>query len=236
MPHATMPDAINAATVQPTGAQTAASQIYRALRDSILTMQLAPGATLSEQETAARLGVSRTPVREAFIRLSREKMLIVSPQRRTAVARIDLDRVRQEQFLREAIEIAVAEQFLRLARGEDYDALEACLSQQRAALALADFPAFLRHDDAFHHRLYAATGNDLAAQAVRRNCFDYQRLRSLSAADAPTQRLNLTQHEALLSLLRRGDLAAAQGLLREHLRRLFEEIPAMREQHPAYFA
>lgn len=236
MPHASMPEALSAATVRPTGAQTAASQIYRALRDSILTMQLVPGATLSEQETAARLSVSRTPVREAFIRLSRERMLIVSPQRRTAVAKIDLNRVRQEQFLREAIEIAVVEQFIRHAGEADYAALEACLTHQREAVAAGDFPAFLRHDDDFHHQLYTATGNDLAAQAVRRNCFDYQRLRSLSAADAPTQRLNLTQHEALLAHLRHGDLPASQSLLREHLRRLFEEIPAMREKHPAYFA
>lgn len=228
--------ALSPSALHITGAQTAANQIDRMLRASILDMQLPPGATLSEQETAARLGVSRTPVREAFIRLSREKMLIVSPQRRTAVAKIDLDRVRQEQFLREALELAVTEQFILRGNEMDLAPLADSLARQREAVAAADFPAFLRHDDAFHQALYTATGNALAAQAVRRNCFDYQRLRRLSAADAPTQRLNLAQHEQLLDDLRHGRLMEAQALLREHLRRLYEEIPGMRAAYPGYFA
>lgn len=236
MPRDSVPQALEPSALHISGAQTAASQIYRMVRDSILGMQLPPGATLSEQETASRLGVSRTPVREAFIRLSREKMLIVSPQRRTAVAKIDLERVRQEQFLREAIELAVTEQFILHAAEMDFTPLEESLARQREAVAAADFPAFLRHDDAFHQALYMATGNALAAQAVRRNCFDYQRLRCLSAADAPTQRLNLSQHEQLVVQLRQGRLPAAQALLREHLRRLFDEIPGMREAYPDYFA
>ena len=69
----------------------AAGAAYRWLRGEILAGALPPGAPLSENEVAQRLGVSRTPVREAFIRLENEGLLTVTPQVGTTVAPIDLD-------------------------------------------------------------------------------------------------------------------------------------------------
>ncbi|MBR4080648.1 MAG: GntR family transcriptional regulator [Clostridia bacterium] len=216
-------------------AETVASQIYHVIRDKIIFLQQPPGSTMSEQETATMLGVSRTPVRESFIRLAREKMLIISPQRRTAVAKISLDRVRQEQFLRESIECAVLESFISHPTEAGLEGLTADLTCQRQALAAGDVLRFRRHDDSFHRKLYAATDNMFSWQVIRRTCFDYQRLRSLSAEDSAVQALNLQQHEVLLSLIRAEKSAEARALLVAHLRRLFEEIPAMREKYPQYF-
>lgn len=216
-------------------AETVASQIYHVIRDKIIFLQQPPGSTMSEQETATMLGVSRTPVREAFIRLAREKMLIISPQRRTAVARISLDRVRQEQFLRESLECAVLESFIAHPTEAGLEGLAADLTCQRQALTAGDVLRFRRHDDSFHRKLYAATDNMFSWQVIRRTCFDYQRLRSLSTEDSPVQALNLQQHEELLSLIRAGKPAEARALLTSHLRRLFDEIPAMREKYPLYF-
>lgn len=221
-----------ATTQQP---ETAASQSYHVIRDKILFLQQPPGSTMSEQETATQLGVSRTPVREAFIRLAREKMLIISPQRRTAVAKISVDRVRQEQFLRESLETAVLAQFIENPTAAGLEGLAADLVCQRQALAAGDTLRFRRHDDSFHRRLYAATGNMFSYQVIRRTCFDYQRLRSLSAEDDAVQALNLAQHKELLQLIRQGKTAEAKALLLVHLRRLFDEIDTMRAKHPLYF-
>ncbi len=76
---------------------SAQEKVYRTLRDEILSMVLKPGTIISTQEIAGLLGVSRTPVREAFIRLQGENLLDVAPQKGTAVALIDLDRVYQER-------------------------------------------------------------------------------------------------------------------------------------------
>lgn len=217
------------------GAETAASQIYHVIRDKIIFLQQPPGSTMSEQETATLLGVSRTPVREAFIRLAREKMLIISPQRRTAVAKIILDRVRQEQFLRESLECAALESFIAKPSQAGLEGLTADLDCQRQALSAGDVLRFRRHDDSFHRRLFAATGNLFSYQVIRRSCFDYQRLRSLSSEDGVVQALNLAQHEELLALIRAGKSAQARALLLTHLRRLFEEIPAMQAKYPLYF-
>lgn len=99
-------------TVQVSSVQ---EMVYRTLRDKIVSMELKPGTTISTQEIADSMSVSRTPVREAFIRLQREDLLDVTPQRSTVVSKINMDRVYQERFIREALEIEVAQKFIEVA-------------------------------------------------------------------------------------------------------------------------
>ncbi|NLI20835.1 MAG: GntR family transcriptional regulator [Clostridiales bacterium] len=215
--------------------QTVASQIYKTLRERIITMQLTPGVTMSEQETANALGVSRTPVREAFIRLSREKMVIISPQRRTAVAKISTERAQQEHFLRESLEQAVLEQFVLNLRPGAIDVLEQVIELQKQALLSKDFAAFLTFDDEFHRTFYVETDKYLCYQVLRRNCFDYQRLRYLSScSDEAIQRMNLEQHEQMVRLIKERNLADVQALLRRHVRRIFDEIKVLKERYPQF--
>ena len=74
--------------------------VYSALRVSIINLNLAPGTAISETEVSLKFQVSRTPVREAFIRLSKEGLVEVIPQKETLVSLIDPIRVKQEFFLR----------------------------------------------------------------------------------------------------------------------------------------
>lgn len=170
-------DPLQLADFQLSTDQTVSGQIYKALRERIINMQLVPGITMSEQETGAAFGVSRTPVREAFIRLSREKMVIISPQRRTAVAKISTERAYQEHFLRESLEEAVLEQFILNQTPEAIDSLRRVIEIQKQMKEKQDFAGFLQYDDEFHRIFYLSTNKYLCYQVLRRNCFDYQRLR-----------------------------------------------------------
>ena len=80
-------------------------QAYQTLRNEIVSMELKPGTVISTQDTATRLNLSRTPVREAFIQLQEERLLEISPQKATVVSKIDFNRVYQEWFIREALEV-----------------------------------------------------------------------------------------------------------------------------------
>src|SRR5918999_4989889 len=95
------------------------TQIYVALRDAIVRVDLAPGRQLSENELARQLGVSRTPVREALARLRDERLVEVVPQLGTFVARITPAAVADAQFVREALECAAIRLPPRKAAGED---------------------------------------------------------------------------------------------------------------------
>src|SRR5262245_15424093 len=87
-----------------TDAGPAGRAVYTSVRDAIIATELEPGQQISENELAARLGVSRTPVREALARLRDDRLVEIVPQLGTFVSRISVDGVDDAQFLREALE------------------------------------------------------------------------------------------------------------------------------------
>ena len=216
--------------------RTVSSQIYGILRDQIRNIVLVPGTTLSEQEVANSFNVSRTPVRESLIRLSREKLIIISPQRRTTVAKINIDRMRQERFLRESIECATLETFIHMATDDDIDELSKNVKAQEQALANGDCALFLALDDAFHAHAYHVTNNELCLQIIGRNCFDYQRIRVLSTIDGHSvQQTNFEQHKQILLHIQRKEVKQALSVLHVHLRRVFDEVKELSQKYAAYF-
>src|SRR5918995_4992213 len=86
---------------------SAAHRIETELRRSIIALELAPGARLSEQDIAERHGVSRQPVREALIGLAKTRLVEIQPQRGTTVVKISVRKMMEARFVREAIETAV---------------------------------------------------------------------------------------------------------------------------------
>jgi len=86
---------------------SAARRVERELRKAIITLEIQPGASLSEKELADRYGVSRQPVREALINLGKAGLVGIQPRRGTFVVKISLDLMRQARFVRESLEVAV---------------------------------------------------------------------------------------------------------------------------------
>lgn len=216
---------------------TVASQVYRTIREGIISLRLAPGVSMSEQEMAATLGVSRTPVREAFIRLSREGLIEIYPQRATVVSKISLERARQERFLRESLECSVLEAFIDAPTQSGLNRMQELLNVQQQCLQSGDYATFLESDDRFHFVMYEETGNLLCSQIIRRNCHDYQRLRALSSCvSREIQQLNIQQHNDMLTFIRNRNAAGARELLCKHVRRLLNETVELRASKPEYIA
>ena len=128
-------------------------QAYAALREAIVRAELEPGRQLSENELAARLGVSRTPIREALVRLRDERLVEIVPQLGTFVTRISTPAVGDAAFIREALECACVRRAAELATEDDIAALEDILRAQERARDSDDFDAFYVLDDAFHQAL-----------------------------------------------------------------------------------
>src|SRR5690606_1176873 len=98
-------ESVMAVTAPEANEETMAMRVVGALRDEIVTMALKPGDVISESDIAGRYGVSRQPVREAFIRLAQQGLLLIRPKRATVVKKISPDGVRQSRFIRESIEV-----------------------------------------------------------------------------------------------------------------------------------
>lgn len=135
------------------------ARVHALLRARITSLELLPGAPLSENELAAELDVSRTPVREALILLGEESLVDVFPKLGTFVSRISVDAVLEAQFMREALEVAALREAVTKSGAQDITALRAILDAQRAALKAGDADVFFEQDEAFHRRLMEASGH-----------------------------------------------------------------------------
>ena len=127
-----------------------ARRVFRELRNAIVTMGVRPGQALSEQEIATRLGVSRQPVREAFIKLSEAGLLTIRPQRGTFIVKISMKQVFDARFVREAVELAVVRRACAEMTPAGIEVLRANLEAQRKAATDLDPVRFMDLDEAFH--------------------------------------------------------------------------------------
>src|SRR5690606_21424401 len=129
---------------------TVGNRVFGILRQAIVQLQLKPGDPLSEAEMARQLGVSRQPVREAFIKLAEVGLVEIRPQRGTSVVMISLRDVENARFIREALEVAVVRKAAQVIDAEHQDRIAAIVEAQRAADSRGDLAEFLRQDEAFH--------------------------------------------------------------------------------------
>ena len=210
-------------------------QIYVLLRDAIVAAQLEPGRQLSENELAALLGVSRTPIREALQRLRDDRLVEIVPQLGTFVTRISEDAVADAQFVREALECAAVRATALRARDQDLAGLEVIIRRQEAAREAADFDAFYVLDDDLHRALCDLSGHDIAWSLSQRAKGHLNRVRRLSLPEPGYLMEMISEHRAVVAAVAEHDPDAAEEALRHHLRMVLSTLPAIRAQHPDYF-
>ena len=207
-------------------------QVYRLLRGRIVANDLEPGARISETEIAAGYGVSRQPVREAFIKLAEEGLLEVRPQRGTFVRKIAVSAVMDARFVREAIETDIVEDLAGTADEGTIESLRAQIGEQQDALEDPD--RFLELDNRFHANLAGSAGKARAWGIVEGLNSQMDRVRRLSMLRSPIPRL-VAQHAAVVEAIARRDPAAAAATMRAHLREVLNDLPAIAESRPELF-
>jgi GntR family transcriptional regulator, rspAB operon transcriptional repressor len=212
-----------------------ARQVTRALRHAIVTMRIRPGEMLSEQDLATRLGVSRQPVREAFIKLGEAGLIRVLPQRGTLVVKISRAAVEDARFIREAVECAVAREAALAATPDGVAILADSLARQRRAARAKDAEAFFDLDEEFHRLLAEAAGRPSAWRVVEDVKPQMDRVRFIDMTDAMPMRVVIDQHAAILGAVKARDAAAAQAAMRGHLTEILKSLPRVAEQHADLF-
>ncbi|GAB2795009.1 GntR family transcriptional regulator [Amycolatopsis magusensis] len=215
------------------GKRTSRRAVYEALRRKVLTLELPPGAALSENELAASLGVSRTPIRESLILLVEEGLVQVFPQVGSFVSRVDPARVADAQFLREAVELASLEDLPPALDPDLIDELRQNLAAQKApGLDVEDFFAL---DEEFHHGLLrlAGHGNAWATVVSAKGHLDRARRLGLQETAPPDF---ADQHLRIFDAVLAGNTEAARDAMRGHLRAVFDDVEKIRERLPQLFA
>lgn len=214
---------------------TARHEVYRRMRQAILDVQMLPGAPVSEHGLAAQLNVSRTPVREAIQRLASEELLQVIPQVGTRVARIDLARIRDALFMREAVESeAVARMPMPLGAGAA-QRLQTSLKAMEAARRASETRELLRLDEEFHQLLLTLAGHGGVWRYVLEAREMHRRVRILAQTTPDAARASARQHHDIVDALVAGRPAEAARTLREHIRMNLALAEQLAQAHPAYF-
>jgi DNA-binding GntR family transcriptional regulator len=219
--------------VVPVGRPSVADQVFEELRRRILSLDLPPGAKLSEVEVAAQTGVSRQPVRDAFYRLSKLGLLSIRPQRATTVTLISEAAVMQARFVRTALEVETVRAAARRMTADDLRRLQANLDAQDRAITAGDKAAFHALDDAFHRDICDRAGVALAWDLIAEMKSHMDRVRMLSLSFA--SRAAYEDHLSIFSPLSRGDGEGAAAAMRVHLSRILDQIERIRAANHDWF-
>lgn len=213
-----------------------APQLVTALREGIAQLRLRPGDVLSEKDIAARFGVSRQPVREAFIKLAEAGLVEVRPSRGTYVTKISVREVANARFVREAIESDITRQAARLVTPAQLARLARLVDRQEEAAADGDYARFNDADEAFHRAIADIVQSDFAWRVVEGARFQTDRVRLLSLPDASPMPVLIRQHRAILERLEARDGEGAANAMRRHLREILLALSRIAEQHPEIFS
>ncbi len=182
---------------------------YARIEEMIVTLQLPPGASVSETQLSRQLGIGRTPIREALQRLARENLVLIMPRRGVMVAPIDIRGQMRLLEVRRELERLVARCAARRASNDERARFAALASEFGAACEAHDDVRFMRADLAFNELCLATARNEFAAGAMRlmnglSRRFWYHHSRE--AADLPE---TARRHAAIAAAIAAGDAEAA---------------------------
>lgn len=203
------------------------------LRDNIVSLELAPGSQISENELAAELGLSRTPVREALIELSRVKIIETFPQKKSVVALIDYDMVEEARFMRNVLENAVVGLACEMARPEDIFQLRENVRLQRFYLENFNPDKIMELDDEFHRILFTIARKPQVFEQMSGLSIHFDRVRSMALTSVKDLKI-IQDHEEIAEAVANKDAPRARELMEKHLNRSKVDAGEIREKNPQF--
>lgn len=215
----------------------ASARLYQEIRRRIVSLELPPDTTLSRAELADAFGVSQSPVREAILRLEQDGLVVSYPQSRTVVTRIGIARIREEHFLRTAVECDVARRLAEIGEPATIVKVKGMVKMQEAlADDIEQVQLFKQLDEAFHEALFEGVGQSNLHQHITARCGNLARLRSLDLPRREKLASVLAGHRAVVDAIEAGDSDGAAAAMRRHLSGSIERLPQIVEANPDLFA
>ena len=214
--------------------ETAKDYVLRLLKTNIITLELAPGSQISENELSSVLGISRTPIREALAELSKVRLVEVIPQKKTMVTLIDYRLVEEAWYMRYTLETALMDPVCRQRTEKDLTALEENIVLQKLYLENRSKEKLMEKDDAFHRCFFEMTQKMEIYQLMQNLMIHFDRVRNMSIGTVQDLKI-VEDHEAVLAAIRNRDAEEAKKLLAAHLARYRVDASAIQEKYPDYF-
>lgn len=215
--------------------ETAREYALRAIRENITTLELEPGSRVSENELAAELGISRTPVREALIELSKIQIVEIYPQKGSYISLIDYDLVEEAQFMRLTLEKAIVELLCQQSLSEDsFKSMEENVKLEQFYVDNDNLSKLMELDNEFHRELFVLANKMQTYKLLNTMLIYFDRVRNLRIRSGSNQYI-VDDHSEILNAIKAGDAQRGAQAMMTHLTRHKVDQEVLKKGHSAYF-
>lgn len=214
--------------------ETGRDYALRTIKENIISLDLAPGSLVSENELSAEMGLSRTPVREALIELSKVKIVEIVPQKRSIIAPIRYDLVEESRFMRNVLECAVVELVCGMATPADIQRLSENVKLQNFYLESGSPEQLMALDNQFHAMFFEIAQKNQVYAMIQNISIHFDRVRRMALNSVKELKI-VQDHAALVIAIRENNPKEARRLIETHLSRYKVDAASIRERYPEYF-
>ena len=214
--------------------ESARDYALRVLKGNIISLELQPGTSISENELASVIGISRTPVREAIIELAKAYLIEIYPQRGSFVSLIDPKMVEEARFLRRVMDTAVIEEVCETCDEEGLKLLEENVELQEYYLSRGMTDKLFDLDNKFHRDIYVVAKKDIIYDIHSTLMIHFDRVRNLSVVTVKNYGI-VGEHRAMIEAIKAGDKEEASRLVAEHLNHYHVDEKEIKSRRPEFF-
>jgi DNA-binding GntR family transcriptional regulator len=214
---------------------TASDEIFNILRKEILSLEFFPGQELKINNLCEQLQVSRSPVRDALMKLSADNLVDIFPQRGTRVSLIDLNLVEEERFLRSSLEENALKKALSIIEAKDIKQYQEAIQIEKNLKEDTNLYDFFNSDISFHKITFDLIDKKECWKIITKRCVNYDRVRFLSFKNKKDELTIINQHYAIIDALISKDKSKVEQVIKTHLSKIDSEINSLVNQYPSFF-
>ena len=215
--------------------RTAATLVYRALRADIIAMRIAPGQAINEKAVGLEHGVSRTPVREALLKLAGDSLVEIFPQSGTFVTRIPIAALPEAIMVRKTLEDLTVRRATERIDAEQLTTLRNIVDWQQKLEQRRDHDGFHAADETFHANIAEIAGHPGIWQLIEQVKVQVDRYRRLTLPVPGRMGRVVDEHAIVVAAIATGDPDKASAAMSAHLDGLSASIRDVRDLNPDYF-
>jgi DNA-binding GntR family transcriptional regulator len=200
-----------------TGDESLANRAFREIRGLIVTLELPPGSVISEPELQDRLGMGRTPIREALRQLAGDRLIDVYPRRGMFVAAIDTRDLSAISEVREQLEPFAARLAAERRNDGDLVVIDELLAAMAVSAKAPDVRDLIELDQRIHHHVYLCAHNEFLRSVLEQHYMHSLRIWFLALDKVTHLKQAMTENRDLLLAIRNGDAIAAETIMSSHV-------------------
>jgi GntR family transcriptional regulator, rspAB operon transcriptional repressor len=189
--------------------------VYKTLKNAIQFLDLEPGAPITESELIEDLGVSRTPIREALIRLTDEQLVDVYPQRGTYVSKINVALAKEMAYMRHIVETEIFNELCTKKADVSGSVTESMFFMDQA-VKNKEITEYIINDDKFHRAIFSFAGHDMIWDVISNTRTHYVRLLMLDMTLPQSLEESYIDHQKIVKFIAQGKKKELSQILETH--------------------